>query len=485
MSTIVCSFLIVKFMPKVIFILYCLVTLWAIGSIILHGSRATKSLSWLLTVIVIPFGGPLLYYLFGVNRRKFKFFRLRQTEKRKLYNENYSQLESSEEASEIANPKYSKLSNLNKENCFFSVYANNKVALFNDGKETFDAIFDALKKAENFIHLQYYIFEKGEISNHLYEILEEKIKEGVEVRLIYDSVGSFSFKDKIIKRFKKIGVKAFPIMPLRFGNLLFTLNYRNHRKILIVDGLIGFIGGVNVSDKYIETTGLGIWKDMHLQVEGPAVDSIHRVFIKDYHFASDEDLLINEKYLPKNTARGDTSLQIVTSGPDSKQPAVMQQYIAMMNSATTSIFIANPYFIPGTTVLQAVKIAALSGIKVSLLIPKESDSLMAKYSMFSSFEELLAVGVDIYLRNDFSHSKVILIDEELASIGSGNFDHRSFEHNFEANALIYDKEVVEKVCKEFKSYFEKNETLDYKTFKNRSILQKFLEGMAKFLSPLL
>ncbi|MDP5229247.1 MAG: cardiolipin synthase [Cellulophaga sp.] len=472
-------------MPKGIFILYVLVTLWAIGSIILHGSRATKSLSWLLTVMVIPFGGPLLYYLFGVNRRKFRFFRLQQTEKRKLYNENYNQLESSEEAAEIADPKYSKLSKLIKENCFFSAYANNKVMIFNDGKETFDAIFKAIEKAEKFIHLQYYIFEKGEISDRFYVLLEEKIKEGVEVRLIYDAVGSFSFKDKTIKKFKKIGVKAYPTMPLRFGNLLFTLNYRNHRKIVIVDGLVGFIGGVNVSDKYITKTGLGIWKDMHLQIEGPAVDSIHRVFIKDYHFASDEELLLNEKYLPKNPSKGTSSIQIVTSGPDSKQPAVMQQYIAMMNSATKSIFIANPYFIPGTTVLQAVKIAALSGIKVSLLIPGESDSIMAKYSMFSSFEELLEVGVNIYLRDDFSHSKVILIDEEVASIGSGNFDHRSFEHNFEANALVYDKDVVEKICTEFKSYFDTNDTIDYETFKNRSILRKFLEGLAKFFSPLL
>lgn len=472
-------------MPKGIFILYVLVTLWAIGSIILHGSRATKSLSWLLTVMVIPFGGPLLYYLFGVNRRKFRFFRLQQTEKRKLYNENYNQLESSEEAAEIADPKYSKLSKLIKENCFFSAYANNKVMIFNDGKETFDAIFKAIEKAEKFIHLQYYIFEKGEISDRFYVLLEEKIKEGVEVRLIYDAVGSFSFKDKTIKKFKKIGVKAYPTMPLRFGNLLFTLNYRNHRKIVIVDGLVGFIGGVNVSDKYITKTGLGIWKDMHLQIEGPAVDSIHRVFIKDYHFASDEELLLNEKYLPKNPSKGTSSIQIVTSGPDSKQPAVMQQYISMMNSATKSIFIANPYFIPGTTVLQAVKIAALSGVKVSLLIPGESDSIMAKYSMFSSFEELLEVGVNIYLRDDFSHSKVILIDEEVASIGSGNFDHRSFEHNFEANALVYDKEVVEKIYSEFKSYFAKQNTLDYETFKNRSIVRKFLEGLAKFFSPLL
>ena len=276
------------------------------------------------------------------------------------------------------------------------------------------------------------------------------------------------------------------MMPLRFGNLLFTLNYRNHRKIVIVDGNIGFVGGVNVSDKYIKAESeLGIWNDLHLKLEGPVVNSLHRVFIKDYHFASNEEMLLNQKYLPETEPKGNSIVQIVSGGPDSKQPVIMQQYIGMINSAKASIYIANPYFIPGTTVLQALKIAALSGIKINLLIPKHSDSLMAKYSMFSRFEELLSIGVHIYLREDFSHSKVIIIDEKLASVGSGNFDYRSFEHNFEANALIYDEKVTQSISNEFKSYCATNMSIDYSTFKNRSIFHKFIEGIAKFFSPLL
>tara|TARA_R110002050_G_scaffold59259_2_gene132567 strand:- start:13251 stop:14672 length:1422 start_codon:yes stop_codon:yes gene_type:complete len=473
-------------MNTVLLIVYLVVTLWSFGSIVLHGSRPTKSLSWLLAIIAIPFGGPILYYLFGVNRRKFKFFRLRQTEKRKLYDETYKELKNSENSIKIDSLKYHKLSKLIKNNTFFLPYSGNQVTVLNDGKETFDAIFKTLENAKTFIHLQYYIFEEGELFERFYLLFKKKIKEGVEVRLIYDSVGSFAFRGSTIKRFKNIGVQAYPMMPLRFGSLLFTLNYRNHRKIIVVDGAVGFIGGVNVSDKYIKKiSDLGIWKDLHLRIEGPVVNSIHRIFIKDYHFASNEKMLINEKYLPNNSSKGDTTVQIVSSGPDSKQPAVMQQYIAMINSANESIYIANPYFIPGTTVLQALKIATLSGVKISLLIPKKSDSLMAKYSMFSRFEELLAIGVNIFLRDDFSHSKVILIDGELASVGSGNFDYRSFEHNFEANALIYDKKVTQTIYKEFDEYCMTNETLDYTTFKNRSIIEKFLEGLAKFFSPLL
>ena len=465
---------------------YLILTLWAFGSIVMHGSRPTKSLSWLLTIIAIPFGGPILYYLFGVNRRKFRFFRLRQTERRRLYDENYQSLSTTEDDIHVHENKYKKLSNLNKENTFFPSYKGNNVTVLNDGEETFEAIFKAIKNAKSFVHLQYYIFEEGELTERFYELFKAKIKEGVEIRLIYDSVGSFSFRGKTIKRFKDIGVQAYPMMPLRFGSLLFTLNYRNHRKILIIDGCLGFTGGVNVSDKYIKKSSpLGIWKDLHVRLEGPVVNSLHRIFIKDYHFASSKEMLINEKYLPNLKPIGDSTVQIVASGPDSKQPAVMQQYISMINSATSSIYIANPYFIPGTTVLQAIKIAALSGIEVSLLIPNKSDSLMAKYSMFSRFEELLAIGVNIYLREDFSHSKVILIDNEVASIGSGNFDYRSFEHNFEANAVIYDKKITEAICKEFTEYCEINKSLDYKTFKNRPFYQRFIEGIAKFFSPLL
>ncbi|MBU2997709.1 cardiolipin synthase [Cellulophaga baltica] len=473
-------------MNTVLFIAYLIVTLWAFGSIVLHGSRPTKSLSWLLTIVALPFGGPVLYYLFGVNRRKFRFFRLRQTEKRKLYDETYKNISTNEEEAKIATENHSKLARLIKSNTYFSPYSGNEITVLDNGLETFDAIFKAVENAKKFIHLQYYIFEQGELTDKFYELFKKKIAEGVEIRLIYDSVGSFAFRGKIMKRFRSIGVKAYPMMPLRFGSLLFTLNYRNHRKLLVIDGTTGFIGGINVTDKYISKENpLGIWKDIHIKVEGPAVDSIHRVFIKDYHFASKEELLINNKYLPKNEIKGESTIQIVTSGPDSKQPAVMQQYVAMINSAKKTISIANPYFIPGTTVLQAIKIAALSGVKINILVPKKSDSLMAKYSMFSRFEELLAIGVNIILRDDFSHSKLLIIDNEIASVGSGNFDYRSFEHNFEANALIYDPKVIKYICTEFDTYCTDNECLDYERFKNRSIVTKFIEGLAKFFSPLL
>ena len=471
-------------MFNILLFIYSIITLWALFSVIMHGTRPTKSLSWVLTIAILPFAGAFLYYLLGVNRRKFKFFRLKRSQKRKLYDiENKEAIDAEFEFKSI---QFRKLSKLILNNTYLYAKQGNKVDVLNTGKEIFDAIFKAIEKAKDFIHVQYYIFEKGELQEKFYELFKTKIEEGVEIRMIYDSFGSVSFRGKLKKRFRDIGVKAYPMMPLRFGSLLFTLNYRNHRKIIIIDGKIGFTGGVNVSDKYIQpTSDLGIWQDLHVKLEGPIVNSLHRIFIKDYHFASKEPLLLTSKYLPKHKKVGTSSVQIVASGPDSNQPAIMQQYIAMINLAESSIFIANPYFIPGSAVIQALIIAAQSGIEVNLLVPKKGDSILVTYSMFSNFEGFLAVGINIYVRDDFSHSKVIVIDNKIVSIGSGNFDHRSFEHNFETNAVIYDKDIAKQIIVKFDRECSKASKLLYESFKMRPKLQKFVEGLAKFFTPLL
>ncbi|MEC8831566.1 MAG: phospholipase D-like domain-containing protein, partial [Bacteroidota bacterium] len=269
-------------------------------------------------------------------------------------------------------------------------------------------------------------------------------------------------------------------------NLLFSLNFRNHRKIVIIDGVVAFTGGVNVSDKYIKRkNGLGKWKDTHLKLEGPIVNDLHMVFLKDYFFASNkEDFNISE-YLSEQKAMGDVDAQLVAGGPDSKHPTIMQQYIGMMNQAQKSIYIANPYFVPGEAFLQNLKIVALEGVEVTLLVPKKSDSKAAKFAMFSHFEELLNVGIKIYLRDDFSHSKIMIVDEDLVSIGSGNFDIRSFELNYETNILIYNKAINQEMSHEFEEICKKSEPVTLERFKNRTIWMRFLEGLFKFFKPLL
>jgi len=471
-----------------IWILACLHFILATATafiIILFGVRPTRSFSWLLLVILFPFLGVTLYLLLGINRRKFKFFQLKETTKRQLYDKDFNNNEKSDVSLNSINKN--RLARLIEKTTHFPVLANNNIEVLDDTEDAYNRIFEAISNAKKFIHLQYYVLEEGEVLSKITKLLEEKVKSGIEVRIIYDAFGSYGAKNTTLKKLKSIGAKVFPIMPLRYGSFLFTMNYRNHRKAIIIDGKIGFAGGMNISDKYIKKLDeLGIWDDTHLKLQGSIVNSLHRVFIKDYFFASNEELLLGDKYLPTQNSEGTTNVQLVASGPDSEQLSVLQQYLMLINIAQKSICITNPYFIPNQSLLQAIKIAALSGVRVRILVPRKTDSKMATYSMFSYFEEMLEVGVEIYLLNGkFSHSKVIVVDEEVASVGSGNFDHRSFEHNFETNLLIYDAKIASNIDALFTADCEPCEKLDLNQLKKRSLKQKLLEGSARFFSPLL
>lgn len=474
-------------MFEVLIVLYVIITLWAIFSLILYGSRPSKSFSWLLALVLLPIIGVFLYVLFGLNHRKLKILTLKETSRRRLYNKNRYSAYLPNAYYGFTSKKSSNLAKLIKNNSNLHPYSGNKVSLLDDGHKTFESIFDAMEKAKKFIHVQCYIFEEGELSERLYRLFKEKIEQGLEIRVIYDALGSFSWRRKSINRFKALGIEVFPMMPLRFGRILFTINYRNHRKIIVVDGEVGFIGGANISDKYIKsTTELGIWDDMHLCIMGPAVTCLHHIFIKDYYFASKQDILVRSRYLPEVPKKGNSVVQIVASGPDSYFSAIMQQYISLINLAEKHIYIANPYFIPSSAVLEALKIASLSGVNVKLLVPTKSDSILVKHSMYSYFEELLRAKVQIYLNKEkFLHSKVIMIDDEIASVGSGNFDQRSFEQNFEVNAMIYDRNIAIALREDFEKDCANSTTLDFAKFIKRPLSNKLMEGFARIFSPLI
>ena len=275
-------------------------------------------------------------------------------------------------------------------------------------------------------------------------------------------------------------------MPIKFGAIIFAINFRNHRKILIIDGDIGFTGGVNISDKYVSSQSeLGVWDDEHLCIEGPAVENLHNIFIKDYYFASTDESLLQEKYHQEIAKQGDSVVQIVASGPDSDYPTILHQYLGLISVANDCIYIANPYFMPSRPLLEGIKMAALAGVKIKLLVPIKSDSVLAKYSMQSYFRELLKVGIEIYRSSNFLHSKIIIADKEIASVGSGNFDHRSFEQNFETNALIYDKNVAAEIADNFLKDCEKSSLLTLEEHSSRPFYNKVFEGIARLFSPLL
>ena len=281
-------------------------------------------------------------------------------------------------------------------------------------------------------------------------------------------------------------MEIYPETPFRFGSFLFSVNYRNYRKIAIIDNKVGFAGGVNISDNYVkEKSDLGIWEDAHIKIEGRAVQTIHKSFLKDYYYATNKDLSKEEKYTKIYDTEGKSKVQIVSSGPDYEQSVVMQQYLSFIMLAEKSVNVLNPYFIPTFSILEAFKTTALSGVEVNLVLPKKSDSNIATYSMYSYFETLLKAGVNIYLRDDFSHSKVIFIDDDIVSIGSTNFDCRSFEHNYELNLIAFDKGKVKEVNSEFEKQKNAATKIVLEDFLNRSNKQKTLERLSRFLSPLL
>lgn len=437
-------------------------------------------------VLLIPFLGALIFLLTGINRRKLKFLELKEIKRRKKRNKYSFHKEHFERSSQLGSLKAKKISRLAYSNTFKPLQFNNDVTVLNNGKETFKMMYEALEKAQSFIHMQYYIIEEGEVLENMYKIFQRKRNEGVEIRILYDTLGSFSLKNSTKKRLRNIGVEIYPIMPLKWGKFLFTINYRNHRKICVVDNQIAFTGGVNISNNYIKKDSeLGIWQDAHVAIKGPAVNSVHTTFLEDYFFATSHDIADEDRYNEIPEGQGNSKVQIIVGGPDSDESVVMQQYLSFINLAEKSICIFNPYFIPTSTIIEALKIASLSGVKVSLLLPKATDSKIATYSMYSYFEELMSANINIYLRNDFSHSKVMFIDDEISSIGSTNFDCRSFEHNYEMNALIFDEKIAQVLREEFDLQCKNATKLNLEKFKNRSNKQKTLERLSRFLSPLL
>lgn len=464
---------------NVIIILYILLAIGLVVGLLINGVRPSKTLAWLLAIFTIPVGGILFYLMLGRNRRKKKLLALRERElvypKRDVDPSYYRHSD-----------KFKKLMHLVNTNCFFPPTPENKVVLLKDGKTTFDSIFNALEEAREFIHVQYYIFEEGELATKLLQLFREKVKEGVVIRMIYDSIGSYSLSRSFVSQLQEMGVEVFPFLPFSFGRYLSSLNYRNHRKIIIVDGSKAFTGGINVSDKYLKGDDrLGMWHDMHLLLEGPAAVQLDDIFRSDWFMVSQQVLPLAFQGKTENPENGKI-VQIVHSGPDGEFPTIEQAFLSIINEAEFYVYITNPYIIPSQEILQALQIAALSGVDIRLLISKKSDSRLVNWSVRSFWDALLKAGVRIFLFPEgFLHSKIIVSDDDISSIGTANIDARSFEHNYEASALVYDKPFAQLLKQDFLKDCLKSAELDYHTHMKRPWMHKLYEGFARIFAPVL
>ena len=360
----------------------------------------------------------------------------------------------------------------------------NKALVLNTSKEIFEEIIQEMEGAEDHIHIEFYIIRDDCIGERFKKILKEKTKEGVEVRIIYDSLGSWNLERKFIKELRDAGAEIFAYEGIITSILKGKLNHRNHRKIVIVDGKIAFTGGVNIGDEYLDRDKtIGNWEDIGLKIEGEGVSWIQKIFLADWYYVTNNKLLDN-RYFPRTNINKTLPVQIITSGYDTHWNEVGKLFFSMITSAVESVYIATPYLILNDSMLNALETVALSGVKVNIILPNNPDSIIVGWANASYFERLLKSGVNIYKYNDgFLHSKAIMIDKKSVSLGSANLNTRSTNLDYELNMVIYDGKLARKVLDIFKNYIKDSLELTLDDYQNRSISQKLKEFIGKLIIP--
>ena len=479
--------------PGEIFALFVAIYVLMVSVVIFYeNQRPEKTIAWLLILLVFPVFGFILYLFFGHKFQKIKKFKKKKLLSIKEFDEVFQREKiypsKSLEYIEQTMPDKKKLITLlhNMEDSQLSF--NNATEVFVDGRKTFDSFIEEIKKAKDHIHMEFYIFRDDEIGQEVQNHLIEKSKEGVEVRIIYDGMGNIGISKEFIRKFEENGIKTFCFSPVYFPVINNRINYRNHRKILIIDGKVGYIGGFNIGKEYAGNhNGIKVWRDTHLKITGNAARHLQNVFIDDWFFMTGESLK-DLRYFPVCEAEyGSAVIQVVKGGPDSAWESIMQMYFAMISNAKKSIYITTPYLIPNESILMAITNAALSGIEVKMIIPAKSDYVFMTWASSSYTKELLEAGVRVfeYDKESFIHAKTIVIDGELSSVGTANLDVRSFSMNFEINAFIYNKELAARLENDFNNDLMSSEEITLEMVEKKPFTRVLLESWAKLFSPLL
>ena len=467
-----------------------LITSVAIAVIIVLEKRSPfKTAAWILVLVLLPVAGLIFYLFFGQEYRKQKLFSRRGIKALARYKRvTGRQLRHLQRMSyQLPQPldDYRKIISLLLNNSHSLITTGNRLSILNNGRKTVDSIFSALECARHHIHLEYYIIDNDHTGNQLKDILIRKCFEGVEVRVIIDDVGSWGLGNQYIRELKNAGVEIYSFMEVRFPRLTGRVNYRNHRKIVIVDGKICFTGGINMADRYINgLPHIGPWRDTHLQIEGDAVTCMQVVFAADWYFVKGENLWGDDYFQPFTEEEG-VPVQICSSGPDSDWDSIGQAMFMAIAGARKEVNIVTPYLMPPPAITSALKTAALGGIDVRIIIPEKSDSVIPKWCSFSYVEEMLEAGVRIFFYQEgFIHSKLIMVDGFFASVGTANLDFRSLETNFEINAFIYDDRFCRQLNAFFKVDLRHSREIMLSEWKKRPWYNKTRESLAYFVSPL-
>lgn len=448
--------------------------------IMMENRNPTKTIAWILVLLFIPLLGIILYLFFGQNYRRSRIVSRRRFKKAEQQTVHHTQL------NESLRLKHGLVPALLNRSCMSIYYSYNDVEILEGGKATFSSIFQAIEAAKHYVHLEYYIIDDDKIGGQLKTLLMRKAQEGVQIRLIYDDVGCWKLSKRYLGAMKKVGIQCFPFCEVRFPFFTSKVNYRNHRKIVIVDGHTAFTGGINVADRYIDgpQTG-GIWRDLHVCLRGEAVKSLQAVFLADWYFVSREELEPKVFFPSSAYVKGKVAVQIASSGPDFRWESIMQAYLLMISNAKHFVYLTTPYLMPTEPLLVTLKSSALSGVDVRIIIPEVSDAYVSQACSHSYVRELLDAGVRVYFyQKGFIHSKLIFT-EQLASVGTANFDFRSFEENFEVNTFIYNDSIINHLRKIFETDLQDSREIHIVEWKKRPIWRKFKESFARLFSPLL
>lgn len=447
--------------------------------------------AWLLILYTVPILGFIFYLLIGTDMHKRKMFKTKEMEDQlseAIRRQEYSILskEMEEQYPDLAG--YSDLVYYNLESSGAVFSDDNEITVFTDGNEKFDALIEDMKQAKKYIHVQYYIIRNDVLFQRIKDVLIQKVKEGVEVRILFDGMGGRTVRQKCWDELKKQGIKIAEFFPALFGPLHLRINYRNHRKIVVIDGDIAYLGGFNIGKEYIGLDKkFGYWRDTHLRLRGTSVLSLQIRFVLDWNYAARENLFKEEKYFNLPAERmGNSEVQIVSSGPDSTLQNIRNNYLRLICKAEESIYIQTPYFIPDEAIFNALLVAIYSGVEVNIMIPCKPDHPFVYWATYSYIGDLVMAGANCYTYdNGFLHVKGMIVDGKTFCYGTANMDIRSFRLNFEVNAMVYSEEDAIKMEEIFKEDLKKCTQITKDAYVRRSMRIRFKEQISRLLSPLL
>jgi len=462
----------------VVYIIYIVLIAGTVVVVISENRSPVKTISWMLVLIFVPIIGLVFYNVLGKDTRRMRH--ISEQKYREIKDLSFKNLTYNRNIKTL--PEYSNLINLLQNNNLSYILQGSKIEIITEGKEMFEMMLNDMRKAKHHIHIEFFIFKNDETGYLVREMLMQKAREGVEVRFIYDNVANWWVPNKFYNEMKKCGVQITSLMKLHFPKIASKLNYRNHRKVVVIDGITAYTGGMNISNNYFMNPH---WRDTQLRIQGQGALGLQASFLVDW-YSSGEAFLDDKKYFPEAKTYTQSLMQIATGGPYSLYHNLLQATINIIIGAKKYIYMQTPYFLPSEPLLQALQIASLSGVDVRLMVSRKSDSRYVDPAAHSYYSDLLEAGMKIYeLEDKFMHAKTIVTDDMLSVIGSANLDFRSFETNFEINCFIYDRDIALQNRDIFMADMEQCREVTLDEWQKRPQWRRFFDSFMRLFAPLM